>query len=80
MQFGADSPEDNGDDEAPDLIDPAAGPAELVEQELTQERVMAARSASSSIGVTTRPRASIRSGTSSRRLRGMTGVKDPCIP
>jgi RNA polymerase sigma-70 factor (ECF subfamily) len=42
VQFGADSPEDNGDDEAPDLIDPAAGPAELVEQELTQERVMAA--------------------------------------
>ena len=42
VQFGADLPEDNGDDEGPDLIDPSAGPAELVEQELTQERVMAA--------------------------------------
>lgn len=42
VQFGADLPDDSGDDDSHDLIDPAAGPAELVEQELTQERVMAA--------------------------------------
>lgn len=42
VQFGANLSEDGGDDDAQDLIDPSAGPAELVEQELTQERVMAA--------------------------------------
>ena len=41
VQFGVDPPED-GDDDGLDLIDPAAGPAELVEQELTQERIVAA--------------------------------------
>lgn len=42
VQFNADLPDDGGDEEGQDLIDPSAGPAELVEQELTQERIMAA--------------------------------------
>lgn len=41
VQFGAELPED-GDDETLDPIDPTAGPPELLEQELTQERVLAA--------------------------------------
>jgi len=40
VQFGTDLPEDGGDEEAPELIDPSAGPAELLEQHLTQERVL----------------------------------------
>ena len=42
VQFGTDPPEDSGDEEGQELIDPTAGPAELLEQELTQERVLAA--------------------------------------
>jgi RNA polymerase sigma-70 factor (ECF subfamily) len=41
VRFGTDLPEDLGDDEAQELIDPSAGPAELLEQHLTQERVLA---------------------------------------
>jgi RNA polymerase sigma-70 factor (ECF subfamily) len=41
VQFGAEVPQD-GEDDGHDPIDPTAGPAELLEQELTQERVMAA--------------------------------------
>ena len=41
VQFGSDPPDDS-EDEAPALIDPSAGPAELLEQDLTQERVLAA--------------------------------------
>ncbi|HEY0687209.1 MAG TPA: RNA polymerase sigma factor [Steroidobacter sp.] len=41
VQFGTD-PVEGAEDEGQELIDPAAGPAELVEQEFTQERVMAA--------------------------------------
>lgn len=41
VQFGTDLPED-GEDEGQDLIDPSAGPVELMEQQLTQERIMAA--------------------------------------
>lgn len=41
VQFGADPPEDN-EEEAQELIDLSAGPAELLEQELTQDRVLAA--------------------------------------
>jgi len=39
--FGTDPPEDD-DEEAQELIDPSAGPAELLEQEVTQERLLAA--------------------------------------
>src|ERR1044072_2765871 len=42
VQFGTDPPDDGTEEEAQDLIDPSAGPAELLEQELTQERVLAA--------------------------------------
>jgi RNA polymerase sigma factor (sigma-70 family) len=42
VQFGVESSNDGADDEAYDPIDPTAGPAELLEQELTQQRVMAA--------------------------------------
>jgi RNA polymerase sigma-70 factor (ECF subfamily) len=42
VQFGADPPEDGNEEEGQELIDPSAGPAELLEQELTQERVLAA--------------------------------------
>ena len=42
VQFGATPPDDGGEEEGLELIDPAGGPAELVEQELTQERVLAA--------------------------------------
>ncbi|WP_198683442.1 RNA polymerase sigma factor [Peristeroidobacter agariperforans] len=41
VQFGSDPPDDN-EEEAPELIDGSAGPAELFEQELTQDRVLAA--------------------------------------
>jgi RNA polymerase sigma-70 factor (ECF subfamily) len=41
VQFGTD-PGEGTEDEGQELIDPSAGPAELVEQEFTQERVMAA--------------------------------------
>ena len=41
VQFGSDPPDDN-EEEAQDLIDPSAGPADLLEQELTQDRVLAA--------------------------------------
>lgn len=41
VQFGSDPPDDN-EEEAQELIDLSAGPAELLEQELTQERVLAA--------------------------------------
>ena len=40
--FGTDPPDDGDDEEAQELIDPSAGPAELLEQELTQERLLAA--------------------------------------
>lgn len=42
VQFGTDPPDDGNEEEAHDLIDPSGGPAELLEQELTQERVLAA--------------------------------------
>jgi RNA polymerase sigma-70 factor (ECF subfamily) len=42
VQFGGDPPDDGDEEEGQDLIDPSAGPAELLEQELTQERVLAA--------------------------------------
>lgn len=42
VQAGLDPPRESGEEEAPEPIDPAAGPAELVEQQLTQQRVMAA--------------------------------------
>lgn len=42
VQFGNDPPDDGNEEEAQDLIDPSGGPAELLEQELTQERVLAA--------------------------------------
>jgi RNA polymerase sigma-70 factor (ECF subfamily) len=42
VQFGTDPFNDGEEEEAPELSDPAAGPAELLEQELTQERVLAA--------------------------------------
>ena len=41
VQFGSDPPDDN-EEEAQELIDLSAGPAELLEQELTQDRVLAA--------------------------------------
>lgn len=41
VQFGADSHEDSGE-EGQEFIDPLDGPAELLEQHLTQERVVAA--------------------------------------
>lgn len=40
--FNTDPPDDGNEEEAQDLIDPSAGPAELLEQELTQDRVLAA--------------------------------------
>ena len=42
VQFGNEASGDSGEDEGQEFIDPAAGPAELVEQEFTQERVLAA--------------------------------------
>ena len=42
VQFGADLPVDGEEEEAQQLIDPSDGPAELLEQELTQQRVLAA--------------------------------------
>jgi RNA polymerase sigma-70 factor (ECF subfamily) len=42
VQFGGDPPDDGDEEEGQDLIDPSAGPAELLEQELTQQRVLAA--------------------------------------
>lgn len=42
VQFGTDPSNDGEEEEAQELSDPAAGPAELLEQELTQERVLAA--------------------------------------
>lgn len=42
VQFGSDAPGEGGEEEGQEFIDPAAGPAELVEQEFTQERVLAA--------------------------------------
>lgn len=42
VQFGAEPLEEGGEDDGPELCDPSAGPAELLEQELTQQRVMAA--------------------------------------
>ncbi|HEY0941027.1 MAG TPA: RNA polymerase sigma factor [Steroidobacter sp.] len=42
VQFGVEPPTDSSEEDSQDLIDPSAGPAELVEQELTQERVLAA--------------------------------------
>jgi RNA polymerase sigma factor (sigma-70 family) len=42
VQFSVEGREDNGDDEGPEFIDPTEGPAELLEQHLTQERVVAA--------------------------------------
>jgi RNA polymerase sigma factor (sigma-70 family) len=42
VQFGIDPTEDGGEDHGQDHIDPGAGPADLMEQELTQERVVAA--------------------------------------
>jgi RNA polymerase sigma factor (sigma-70 family) len=42
VQFGAEAREDNGEEEGQEFIDPAEGPAELLEQQLTQERVIAA--------------------------------------
>jgi RNA polymerase sigma factor (sigma-70 family) len=42
VQFGAEAREDTGEEEGQEFIDPAEGPAELLEQQLTQERVIAA--------------------------------------
>lgn len=42
VQFGADLSEDSGEEEGQEFIDPLDGPAELLEQHLTQERVLAA--------------------------------------
>lgn len=44
VQFGAESRDDSStdDEEGYEYIDPSAGPAELVEQEFTQERIVAA--------------------------------------
>lgn len=42
VQFGADPTEDGAEEDCHELIDLSSGPAELVERELTQERVMAA--------------------------------------
>jgi len=42
VQFSADSREDSSEEEGPEFIDPTEGPAELLEQQLTQERVVAA--------------------------------------
>jgi RNA polymerase sigma-70 factor (ECF subfamily) len=42
VQFGTDPADDGSEEEAQELTDPSAGPAELLEQELTQERVLAA--------------------------------------
>lgn len=42
VQFSVEAREDNGDEEGPEFIDPTEGPAELLEQHLTQERVVAA--------------------------------------
>jgi RNA polymerase sigma factor (sigma-70 family) len=42
VQFGAEAREDTGEEEGQEFIDPAVGPAELLEQQLTQERVIAA--------------------------------------
>ena len=42
VQFGGDSREDTGEEEGQEFIDPTEGPAELLEQQLTQERVVAA--------------------------------------
>ena len=42
VQFGAEGREDSGEEEGQEFIDPSEGPAELLEQQLTQERVVAA--------------------------------------
>jgi RNA polymerase sigma-70 factor (ECF subfamily) len=42
VQSGLDAPLESGEEESQELIDPSAGPAELVEQQLTQQRIMAA--------------------------------------
>jgi RNA polymerase sigma-70 factor (ECF subfamily) len=42
VQFGADLREDSGEEEGQEFIDPGEGPPELLEQQLTQERVVAA--------------------------------------
>jgi RNA polymerase sigma factor (sigma-70 family) len=42
VQFGTDPPDGGTEEEAQELIDPSAGPAELLERQLTQERVLAA--------------------------------------
>lgn len=42
VQPGLDAPLDSGEEESQELIDPSDGPAELVEQELTQQRIVAA--------------------------------------
>jgi RNA polymerase sigma factor (sigma-70 family) len=42
VQFGAEPREDNGDEEGQEFIDPSQGPAELLDRQLTQERVVAA--------------------------------------
>lgn len=42
VRFGAAPPDNGAEVDSQELIDPSAGPAELVEQEFTQERVMAA--------------------------------------
>ena len=41
VQFGVDA-QDSGEDEGQDFIDASPGPAELVEQQLTQQRIMVA--------------------------------------
>lgn len=42
VQFGAEGRDDGGEEEGQEFIDPTEGPAELLEQQLTQERVLAA--------------------------------------
>jgi RNA polymerase sigma factor (sigma-70 family) len=42
VQFGAEGHEGSGEEEGQEFIDPADGPSELLEQQLTQERVVAA--------------------------------------
>lgn len=41
VQFGADPPDEGSDDEAEELTESSADPADLLEQHLTQERVLA---------------------------------------
>lgn len=42
VQFGNEPPDDGAEDDGQELIDPNHGPADIVEQELTQDRVVAA--------------------------------------